>query len=66
MFASCYVTNHLPLCKCDQGYTGDAFVSCQRITTCKFNEFQKYLNLSEFLFVYSTLKVLKNIKNFFV
>ena len=31
--ASCFVTNHLPLCKCDPGYTGDAFVACTRITT---------------------------------
>ena len=35
VYASCYVTNHLPLCKCDPGYTGDAFVACQRITTRK-------------------------------
>ena len=35
VYASCYVSNHLPLCKCDPGYTGDAFVACQRITTRK-------------------------------
>ena len=34
--ATCYVTNHVPLCRCDPGYTGDAFVSCRRITTRKF------------------------------
>ena len=42
VFASCYVTNHLPLCKCDQGYTGDAFVSCQRITTRKFQNHSQF------------------------
>ena len=31
--ATCSVTNHVPLCKCDPGYTGNAFVSCTRITT---------------------------------
>ena len=31
--ATCSVTNHVPLCKCDPGYTGNAFVSCSRITT---------------------------------
>ena len=31
--ASCTVSNHLPRCKCDVGYTGDAFTACQRITT---------------------------------
>ena len=35
-YASCTVTSHVPLCQCDPGYTGDAFVACQRITTCKF------------------------------
>ena len=34
--ATCYVTNHVPLCRCDPGFTGDAFVSCRRITTRKF------------------------------
>ena len=34
--ATCFVNNHLPMCKCDPGYTGDAFVSCRRITTRKY------------------------------
>ena len=33
--ASCIVTSHVPLCQCDPGYTGNAFVACQRITTRK-------------------------------
>ena len=33
--ASCSVNNHNPQCRCDPGYTGNAFVSCSRITTCK-------------------------------
>ena len=33
--ATCYVSNHAPMCRCDAGYTGDAFVSCRLITTCK-------------------------------
>jgi len=32
-FASCFVANHVPSCKCDPGYTGDAFIACQRVTT---------------------------------
>ena len=43
--AKCYVTNHLPVCKCDPGYTGDAFVACQRITTCKFKIFSQMFQL---------------------
>ena len=35
--ADCSVTNHAPVCRCLQGYTGDAFTSCQRITTCKLS-----------------------------
>ena len=34
--ATCRATNHRPLCQCDPGFTGDAFISCQRITTRKF------------------------------
>ena len=33
--ATCRVTSHVPTCTCDPGYTGNAFISCQRITTCK-------------------------------
>ena len=31
--ATCSVTNHVPQCRCDPGYTGDAFTACVRITT---------------------------------
>ena len=34
--ASCHVTNHIPQCACDPGYSGNAFVACTRVTTCKF------------------------------
>lgn len=27
--AACYVTNHLPNCECNPGYTGDPFRFCQ-------------------------------------
>ena len=33
--ATCRVTNHLPQCTCDPGYTGNPFVSCRRQTTRK-------------------------------
>ena len=36
--ATCQANNHRALCRCDPGYTGDAFVSCSRITTRKFLE----------------------------
>ena len=31
--ADCYVSNHIPNCRCVSGFTGDAFTTCQRITT---------------------------------
>ena len=34
--ATCSVQNHYPLCRCDPGYEGDAFVSCRKITTRKY------------------------------
>ena len=37
--ASCHVTNHIPQCACDPGYSGNAFIACTRFTTRKF-----YLN----------------------
>jgi len=33
--ASCHVTNHIPQCACDPGYSGNAFVACTRVTTSK-------------------------------
>lgn len=33
--STCRVTSHVPQCTCDPGYTGNAFISCQRITTRK-------------------------------
>ena len=34
--ATCSVQNHFPVCRCDPGYEGDAFVACRQITTRKF------------------------------
>jgi hypothetical protein len=34
-YAYCTATNHNAICQCEPGYTGNAFVACQRITTCK-------------------------------
>jgi hypothetical protein len=34
--ATCQVASHVPFCTCDPGYTGNAFISCRRITTSKF------------------------------
>ena len=31
--ATCSVNNHYPICRCEPGYTGDAFSSCVRKTT---------------------------------
>lgn len=29
--AECTVVNHIPMCSCPAGFTGNAFISCQRI-----------------------------------
>ena len=34
--ASCTVRSHIPQCTCDPGYSGNAFIACTRVTTCKF------------------------------
>ena len=31
--ASCTVLNHAPTCNCEPGYTGNAFIACQRVTS---------------------------------
>ena len=36
-YAYCTATNHNAICQCEPGYTGNAFVACQRITTRKFD-----------------------------
>ena len=43
--AYCRVRNHVPICACNQGYEGDPFSRCNRITS----EFSKILHLSNFL-----------------
>ena len=31
--AVCRVRNHIPICVCNKGFTGDPFLQCQRITS---------------------------------
>lgn len=35
--AQCRVINHLPICSCSSGYSGDPLRSCQPITSSKIN-----------------------------
>ena len=35
--AFCRVRNHIPVCLCNQGYTGDPFLQCRRITSNSYN-----------------------------
>ena len=58
--ATCSVQNHYPVCRCDPGYEGDAFVACRRITTRKFLNSKKKFQSSQlrddiymFVFIYS-------------
>ena len=37
-YAYCTATNHNAVCQCEPGYTGNAFVACQRITTSKSSD----------------------------
>ena len=50
--ATCRVTSHAPQCTCDPGYTGNAFIACQRITTSKFYHYTEksgaYIELNLF------------------
>ena len=48
-YAYCTATNHNAVCQCEPGYTGNAFVACQRITTRKLYLFNQHTNV-EFLF----------------
>ena len=50
--AYCTATNHNAICQCDPGYTGNAFVACQRITTCKLS----WINIGFILPFFSTSK----------
>lgn len=38
--AHCYVRNHLPICKCDDNYAGDAFTECKYIGMLLFLKYQ--------------------------
>jgi len=33
--ANCHVLNHVPICTCNDGYTGDPFVRCNIVPPCK-------------------------------
>lgn len=41
--AKCHVLNHVPICTCNDGYTGDPFVRCNLLPPCKNDIF---INLS--------------------
>lgn len=43
--AYCRVTNHFPICKCDAGYIGDPFTSCQIKPTRKKSYFSFELEI---------------------
>ena len=51
--ATCSVNNHYPICQCDPGYEGDAFVRCTRKTTRKFQE-EYFNNIFNFLTISRT------------
>ena len=50
--AQCNVLNHVPICNCPEGYTGDAFVRCalKPADTRKFYVFAKFTPTSRALF----------------
>ena len=41
-YAECSVIKHNAVCRCQQGYEGDPFSSCRRITTSKYSTFNQY------------------------
>ena len=36
-YAECEVINHNAVCRCQQGYEGDPFVGCRRVTTREYS-----------------------------
>lgn len=38
LYADCTVHNHIPTCRCIEGYTGDPFVGCQPVPIGKFRD----------------------------
>lgn len=64
--AKCDVVNHTPFCTCEQGYEGDAFISCTKIppSKCKMST-----QTFKFVLIYKTcvlLYILNNINNIFI
>lgn len=53
LYSQCSVINHSPTCSCEQGYTGDPFIGCQRI-----------MGESIYLFIYASKLLFKIRKSF--
>lgn len=55
-FAQCTVMNHVPICSCIEGYTGDPFTNCyprplSRETLIFYIQFYKIFHISYFIFL---------------
>lgn len=42
--AKCYTLNHLPICTCEDGYTGDPFAQCTLVQQSIYISIKFYLN----------------------
>lgn len=42
--ADCNVNNHIPMCSCPQGFSGNAFILCSQIRGCNFSKKVMYKN----------------------
>lgn len=45
--ALCSVINHIPTCRCSEGYTGNTFILCEIVTTRKLSRFIRYATYLE-------------------
>lgn len=51
--AVCNVLNHMPICTCSEGYTGDPFTSCQKMPPmCKLHFQQPCLPMQNLIFIF--------------
>lgn len=55
IYATCTVVKHVPICTCDQGFTGDPFSGCS-LTLCKFCHIMSKSNI----FKTDSLKLISN------
>ena len=53
-YAECSVNKHNAVCRCQQGYEGDPFSSCRRITTSEYSTVPLYCMVSSKLPVISS------------